>query len=198
MNTRQLPVYASESACAFLRSNGPWSQLVSLGNIALRPIAVAPGGGPPLRLSPRLSAEPALVPHRSEFSDTLAFTLRGPAGRALFYCPDIDSWAQWEALPAAAGGRSLADVVRAADVSLLDATFFSGEELPGRDLSEIPHPFVTDMLARLPPREALAGREVVLVHLNHTNPAWQEGSAARAACAAAGARVGREGWSWQL
>jgi hypothetical protein len=40
-------------------------------------------------------------------------------------------------------------VGQAADLSFLDACFYSGDELPGRDMSKIPHPLVTDTLARL-------------------------------------------------
>jgi pyrroloquinoline quinone biosynthesis protein B len=59
----------------------------------------------------------------------------------LFYCPDIDRWEAWE--------QDIRAVVDAHNVALLDATFFSGAELPGRDMSKIPHPLVTDTVARM-------------------------------------------------
>ena len=34
---------------------------------------------------------------RQEFSDTVAFSVSGPTeGRRLFWCPDIDSWEEWD------------------------------------------------------------------------------------------------------
>jgi pyrroloquinoline quinone biosynthesis protein B len=183
-----LPVHATQRACDFLSSNQPWKQLVLDGNIVLRPLAP---GGQALQLSPRLAVTAELVPHRGEFSDTVAYHVAGPA-RRLFYCPDIDRWAagcgqrrrrrqrsrrrlgvpvqtgdegrlrrsrslrrptrsgclparRWEAWE-----RDVRQVVQqAADLSFLDACFYSGDELPGRDMSKIPHPLVTDTLQRL-------------------------------------------------
>jgi pyrroloquinoline quinone biosynthesis protein B len=35
------------------------------------------------------------------------------------------------------------------DYAFIDATFYDGKELPGRDLSKIPHPFVSDTIELL-------------------------------------------------
>jgi pyrroloquinoline quinone biosynthesis protein B len=158
LGARGVPVYATAKMCRFLRENGPWSQLVSLGNIELREITP----GQELTLSPRLGVTPLAVPHRDEFSDTVALRVRGPA-RALLYVPDIDKWERWD--------RRIEDEVGRADIALLDATFFEAAEIPGRSLAEIPHPPVTETAARL--NEALRAR-VRLIHLNHTNRLlWQ-------------------------
>jgi pyrroloquinoline quinone biosynthesis protein B len=179
-NTRSLPVYASARMGSFLRANAPWSQLAALDNIRLRPLA--PGQAVPL--SPRLSLLPLSVPHRDEFSDTLAFEVHGPS-RRLFYCPDIDDWDGWD--------RDLRDLVANMDVALLDGTFFGAEEVPGRDLASIPHPLVTDTAGRLVGVDS----DVRLIHFNHSNPLVRPGPE-RDWLAAQGIGVGSLGDWWPL
>jgi len=181
-NTQQLPVYATPRMCAFLMGNQPWKQLVEFGNIALHP---SPPDDP-IRLAPGLTATPIPVPHRDEWSDTMAFRIDGPQ-RSLFYCPDIDDWDRWD--------RSLPEMLAAVDVALLDGAFFSPAELPGRNIAEIPHPLATDTTERA----AAAGTEcdVRLIHLNHTNPLWDDGPE-RAWVAERGVGVGATGDRWVL
>jgi pyrroloquinoline quinone biosynthesis protein B len=153
LGARGVPVYATPRMCRFLRENGPWSQLVSLGNIELREITP----GQEVALSPRLHVTPLAVPHRDEYSDTVAFRVRGPE-RALLYVPDIDKWERWD--------RRIEEEVARVDVALLDGTFFEPSEIPGRSLSEIPHPLVGETAARL---GASLRPRVRFIHLNHTN-----------------------------
>ena len=58
----------------YLDTNGPWSQLISLGNIERRVVefdrAIAMGGGV------RVTA--FRVPHRDEYSDTVGYRIDGP------------------------------------------------------------------------------------------------------------------------
>jgi len=79
------------------------------------------------------------------------------------------------------------------DVALLDGTFHSGAELPGRNLDEIPHPLATDTTARL----AGVDCDVRLIHLNHTNPLHHPGPE-RDRLAAQGIGVGALGDRWKL
>jgi pyrroloquinoline quinone biosynthesis protein B len=180
LGARGMPVYATPALCAFLAANGPWSQLVALGNITLKPIA--PGVEMPL--SPSLDVTPLLVPHRAEFSNTVAYLVRGPA-RSLFYCPDVDRWEQWT--------ESLPRFLETVDVALLDGTFFDAAELPGRDMAEIPHPPVIDT-ARL-----LAGTKAAVrfIHLNHSNPLLHAGHE-RSWLESQGMGVGVAGQSYRL
>jgi len=78
-------------------------------------------------------------------------------------------------------------------VALLDGAFFSAGELPGRDLSQIPHPLVTDTAERL----AGVDCDVRLIHLNHSNPLHRPGPE-RDWLAAQGIGVGVVGESWSL
>ena len=81
--------------------------------------------------------------------------------RSLFYCPDIDRW----------NNLNLAGHITAGDYALLDATFFSEDELPGRNLREIPHPLVTQTIKFVKNQPF----QTWLIHLNHSNPLWQSG-----------------------
>lgn len=180
MDTSGVPVYATEAVAAFLRSNGPWSQLVSNGNIALR--SVTPGS--PFEVGAAWRADALPVPHRAEYADTVAYRVRGP-GRTLLYCPDIDRWQDWE--------PGLLPALRGVDVAFLDGTFFDPNELPGRDMREVPHPLVTDTAALL--QDAAA--EVVIVHLNHTNPLLRPGPE-RAWLAESGLMLGAEGMRFAM
>lgn len=176
----RMPVHCSEKMAAFLRENAPWDQLVRLGNIELRPFrsgeTVALGGG--------VRFTSFRVPHRDEYADTHAFGLHG-AGRPLLYLPDIDRWEDWSHDP-----RRLASLY---PVWLVDGSFFSGDELGGRDMSEIPHPTVQHTMDVLE-EEVHAGRLTVwFTHLNHTNPLWDAESAAARELARRGFHVARAG-----
>jgi pyrroloquinoline quinone biosynthesis protein B len=170
---RGIPVHATGRMRAFLAANAPWSALVEGGHVDLRDNAAVDLGGL------RVTAIP--VPHRQEFADTVGYRIEGPRGRALFV-PDIDRWEDWD--------RDLRAEVEGVDVAFLDATFFSGAELPGRDMARVPHPLVTDTMERL---EGLGGK-VRLLHLNHSNPLWEDDGPVRAR----GFAVAREGESFPL
>jgi pyrroloquinoline quinone biosynthesis protein B len=59
-------------------------------------------------------------------------------------------------------------------VAYLDGTFYDGREVPGRDLSEIPHPAMIDTMRRLKEIAAQTPGKIRFIHLNHTNPAWND------------------------
>ena len=165
MNAHRVPVYATPAMASFLRENGPWKLLVALENIEIREIEV----GKPFPLTPALQATAIRVPHRDEDSDTVAFLISGPRRRIL-WLPDIDKWEKWD--------RRIEDFF--ADPSLIafvDGTFFAADEIPGRPISDIPHPLVPETMARFgqaPPRGRL-----FFVHLNHTNRLlWDRDAAA--------------------
>nr|WP_304608082.1 MBL fold metallo-hydrolase [Lentiprolixibacter aurantiacus] len=156
-NTRNIPVYAMPKMAGFLKENGPWDQLVSLGNIELKGIQHQSV----INLTHQLSVMPLLVPHRDEYSETVGFVISGPNKKALFI-PDIDKWQHWE--------MDIVELIRKVDYAFLDATFYDGNELNNRDMSEIPHPFVVESMNRFKrlPEEEKA--KVYFIHFNHTNP----------------------------
>jgi len=159
--TQDIPVFAMPRMKAFLEANGPWSQLVNYNNIDLHQLTNQKAQ----RLANDLGVTPVQVPHRDEYSETVAFIIQGPSKSALFV-PDIDSWDEWQM----DHGISIEHLVQEVDFAFLDATFFDDFELPGRDMSKIPHPRVEATIQRLTtlPKEHHA--KVHFIHFNHSNP----------------------------
>ena len=173
------PTYCTARMAEYLRSNGPWELMVREGRLDLREV-------PPdqwLRIDDSLEARALLVPHRPEYADTVGWIFRGPT-RSILYLPDIDSWERWE--------LNIEDVVASVDVALLDATFYSGDEVPGRRIEDIPHPLVPHSMDRLQSRVD-AGSRVIFTHVNNTNPAIFEDSAEAGEVRRRGFEVATEG-----
>ena len=57
--------------------------------------------------------------------------------------PDIDSWAGVGVVNTATAFKSVSLPLT---LAFLDATFFDDNELPGRDMSEIPHPRMVETM----------------------------------------------------
>ncbi len=164
----------------FLTSNGPWSLLFDGGHAT----AVTLTPDVPLELSPDLTVTAIQVPHRDEFSDTVGFLIAGPESSAL-YLPDIDKWTRWE--------RPLGSVLEDVDLAFLDGTFFGPGELPGRNMADVPHPFIVETLRTLEGSSAATLDKVHFTHLNHSNPAADPEGPAAKTVREAGAHVLGEG-----
>ena len=176
-NQNLLPVFATQRMIEFLRTNQPWKQLIDLNNITL--FIIEPGQ--PLRLGSAITVTPILVPHRDELSDTVAFSIAGPT-KHLVYCPDIDRWE-----------GPILKATREADIALLDGTFYSADELPGRNVSEIPHPCISDSI------KTLEGFETAIhfIHLNHSNRLLSDDGLVTE-LEALGYGLGKRGGRWPL
>ena len=131
--------------------------MVELGQIRL--MVFEPGV--PFEPMPGLTVTAIAVPHRDEFSDTMAYRISGP-NRSVLFVPDIDRWERTDDL--------IDTLFRGIDVAYVDATFYDGRELPDRDISEIPHPPMVDSMERLASRAA----SVRFIHFNHTNPVLRD------------------------
>ncbi|MBI1226101.1 MAG: pyrroloquinoline quinone biosynthesis protein PqqB [Bacteroidetes bacterium] len=160
-----VPVYAMPRMVDFLVENGPWSQLVSLKNIEIRNLQA----DSTVVLNERLKITLMRVPHRDEFSETVGFKIEGPS-KSLLFIPDIDKWERWD--------RDINKQVGEVNFALLDGTFFKNGEIPGRDMSEIPHPFIEESLARFGQLPAMERAKIRFIHFNHTNPVMQGNSEA--------------------
>jgi len=157
-SSREIPVNCTQRMADYLRENGPWSQLVQLRQIV--PIPATPGQRMKIPEIPGLSITAIPVTHRGEFTDTVAWKIHGP-GKTVVFCPDVDRW-----IP-----EQLRELLHEADVCYLDATFYDGRELPGRDLSEIPHPPMVVTMELLKEQARACPGKFRFIHLNHTNPA---------------------------
>ena len=156
MGASDVPVYAMPRMAEYLENNGPWSQLVSYKNIVLCPLK-----NERTQSLGALKVTPFLVPHRDEYSETVGYRIDGPNKSAIFI-PDINKWAEWQ--------TDLAALIRTVDYALIDATFFADGELPGRDMSKVPHPFVTESMELLDDLPVKERNKVWFIHMNHTNP----------------------------
>jgi pyrroloquinoline quinone biosynthesis protein B len=180
MGAHDVPVWAMPRMNEFLNLNGPWSQLVSLHNIALQPLQA----DSMVIVSDSLNVTPFLVPHRDEFSETVGFRIASNRGVVVFV-PDIDKWERWD--------RKAELLVAHVNAAYLDGTFFDNNELPGRDMSEIPHPYMVESFQRFASLPADARARIHFIHLNHTNRAGIAGTAERKQVEAAGYRVAKAG-----
>ena len=180
MGAKQIPVYAMPRMEKFLTNHGPWSQLVSKQNIVL----VGMQADRAIELNERITVTPFQVPHRDEYSETVGFRI-DTANRSVVYLPDIDKWSKWN--------RSIEELVESVDLAYLDGTFFDNGEIPGRDMAQIPHPFVRESIQQFGALDESQRNKVRFIHLNHTNPALRPGTRAQFVIERAGMRVAVQG-----
>lgn len=173
VHTTRLPVYVTPSMARFLRRNAPWDQLVAIENIRLIELAADRA----VELGSGIRVEMLTVPHRAEYTDTVAYRIIGPR-RTVLYVPDTDPWASWS--------PPLAEALDGVDVALLDGSFYSADELPGRRVEEIRHPLMTDTVGRLRSMVADRSRRVFFTHLNHSNPVLDAQSSERSSIESSG------------
>jgi pyrroloquinoline quinone biosynthesis protein B len=83
-------------------------------------------------------------------------------------------------------------------VAYLDGTFFANGEIPGRDMSGFPHPFIRASMDRFASLPAKQKAKIRFIHLNHTNHALWPGTPERAAIEAAGFHVAEQGEQLEL
>ena len=185
MATRSLPTWCTPRMAAFLRANGPWSGLIKDEHISLLEVAPVQPEDEPLALTPGFSVRMFPVPHRQEWSDTVGLELIGPS-RRLLYITDIDRWSDWY--------WDIRDVVAPCAYALLDGCFYSGGELGGRDMSQVPHPLITETMDRL----AGSPAAVYFTHLNHTNPAIEPQSPERRTIEGRGFHVAADWMEFEL
>ncbi len=165
MNASKIPVYAMPRFISYLRSNGPWSQLVTLGNINLKPLQ----SETPIMLDSGLVVIPIVVPHRDEFSETVGFKIIGNKKSAL-YIPDIDKWNLWE--------KSIVSEVKAVDFAFIDGTFYEDGEI-NRPIRDVPHPFISETISLFKDEPLSVKQKIYFIHLNHTNPTHNKTSPQR-------------------
>lgn len=163
IGAKGVKVYAMPQMKTFLTKNGPWSQLVSLQNIQLQAIYADSS----IQLNPNVKVTPIQVPHRDEFTETVGYKIQGSKKTVLFI-PDINKWQTWKI--------KLSDILKTVDMALLDGTFYKNGEIPNRDMSEIPHPFVEESIQLLKDIPSSEKSKVYFIHFNHTNPLIQPDS----------------------
>ncbi|MDC1245185.1 MBL fold metallo-hydrolase [Crocinitomicaceae bacterium] len=163
VSARDINVYALSRMKDFLETNGPWEKLVQNKNIKLKDLSKRDT----VFLDKNLKVLPIVVPHRDEYSETVGYKIIGETRSALFI-PDIDKWDKWDV--------SIIQEISKVDYAFIDGTFYDGEEINHRDISEIPHPFIIESMSLLKNLSSKEKNKVYFIHLNHTNPALDEDS----------------------
>ncbi len=181
---RQVPVYVMPRMKEFLRTNGPWSQLVDLDNITLEGLQK----DRPVVLNPNLKVTPFLVPHRDEFSETVGYKIEGKNKSALFI-PDINKWNLWE--------KDIVEEVKKVDYAFLDATFFQDGEIL-RPMNEVPHPFINETVTLFENESKETKSKVVFIHFNHSNPAILNSNKLKTKIENMGFKFAKEGDNYTL
>lgn len=161
-NTSQVPVYVLPKLKLFLETNGPWSQLVKLNNISIAVLDTAKS----VSLG-NIQVNAFTVPHRDEFSETAGFKII-TGSKSYLFIPDIDKWQKWN--------RSIVEEVKKADHAFIDATFYEIDELKGRNISEVPHPLVSETIDLFVKEKPDVRAKIVFIHFNHTNKLMRDKS----------------------
>ena len=110
--------------------------------------------------------------------------------KSLVYIPDIDKWNIWE--------RDILKIIINNDYILIDGTFFDSNEIPNRDMTEIPHPFISESIELFLDLNRYNRNKVFFIHLNHTNPVMKNNSAAYNKVIKNGFNVAQEGQRFNL
>ena len=161
MGAKNIPVFVMPRMFDFLSQNGPWDQLVKLKNIELRSMKA----DSMMCIDSSLWISPHLVPHRDEYSETVGFMISGNS-KTGWFIPDIDKWHLWESDIKQELGE---------DFLFVDGTFYANGEIPGRNMSDIPHPFIEETMDLLKDEREEDKAKVHFIHFNHTNPAiWSD------------------------
>ncbi len=131
-----------------------------------------------------------LVPHRDEYSDTHAIRVMGP-NHSLLFLPDHDDW---EGTLELVGEVSIREwlISMGVEFAMIDGTFWSDDELGGRDMAQVPHPTISESLELLGERRG-GDPEVIFIHLNHTNPALDGDSSEAGHLSNLGWSIGKQG-----
>jgi pyrroloquinoline quinone biosynthesis protein B len=190
MGAKHLTVHCSQSVATLIENNPLWRNLcdeeviiptIWTSNEAFEP---SPECG--------FKIKPVPVPHRDELSDNHAILIQGQH-RNLLFMPDHDSWD--ETLQGCSIREWLIDLD--VDIALIDGTFWDANELPHRDMSEIPHPTVSESLEMLGARKP-NDPDIRFLHLNHTNPLCNPSSPELSELVAMGWALVAEGDSFTL
>ncbi len=181
-DARGIRLLATGKMHTFLRRNEPWRTLYERGNVA--PDTFGLGA---IRVDDRMTIDAITVPHRAEFTDTVALSVRLDDEPWFLYLPDIDSWDDW---------RQAEETISSHPMCLLDATFSRADELADRSVTEIKHPLAADTIERF--GSMTDSTRIVLGHINHSNPLADPESPISQSAVASGFVIAHDGMALRL
>ena len=187
MSARNIQLHCSPSMYSLIERTPAWNQLL-LQNV------LEFGTFPRIEIDDTV-VEFIHIPHRAELSDMHAIIIRGRE-KSLLFLPDHDSWNETLVAHSCNTIRDFLSKYNI-DIALLDGTFWSGGELQGRDMSVVPHPTIEESLQRLGSRKQI-DPDISFIHLNHTNPAYDQTGTEHQEIVQLGWRLGEEGQSFKL
>jgi len=145
IDAHEITVFCSNKMSEFLVNNHPFSHLFERKNLSLFN----------MKINYKYPIEDFWitsfkVPHRDEYADTVGYIIE--QDKKLMYLPDLDFWTD-----------DLIELVESVDFALIDGSFYSKDELPGRN--DVPHPPIKETITLLDPLKT----EIYFTHFNHTN-----------------------------
>lgn len=191
MASRDLDLHVSDEMFHLMEETPQWALMLKQGVFQDKVFQ----NGERITKNENFSIIPIVIPHRDELSDMHAFLICG-ANKRLLFLPDHDSWQQTLDCHRQPDIRSWLRHLQV-DIALLDGTFWSEEELGGRSQQDVPHPPVKQTLQLLGERKA-DDPEIIFIHLNHTNPLYDESSLAYEGVTSNGWKVGVQGQTFTL
>ena len=163
LNLKNIPVYVLPRMKEFLYQNSMFYQMIENKNIIIKELK----NNSQIQLNENLELQPFFVPHRNELSETVGYKIIGE-NNSVIYLPDIDSWSDWDV--------SLIDIIKDNDIVIIDGTFFSKDEIVGRNINKIPHPTIMQSMNLTNQISLKDKNKIFFTHLNHTNKVLNFGS----------------------
>ncbi len=180
LNVKHITTYLTLDFYEYLEQNGPWSQLQKNHNISLMSLTT----DEPFKLNDNVFITNFFVPNRDEFSKTVGYKI-SYSGKNIIFIPDIDKWSKWN--------KDIVQMVKDNDLLFLDGTFYKGGEVDGRDMSQIPHPFIEESMVMFKDLSSADKAKIHFIHLNHSNPALIKGSKEQKEVEKNGFHIAQEG-----
>ena len=178
---RGIELHVSDDMYHLIDRTPQWNLMVQQGVFNLQTFTA----GDVVFSQGELSIEAVRIPHRAELSDMHAFIIRGKS-KSLLFLTDHDTWKETLAVHNCSTIRELLGKLNV-DIAFIDGTFWSEDELAGRNQETVPHPPVLQTLKMLGEKKQ-GDPEIIFTHLNHTNPLYNRDSEQYA-------EVKRLGWS---
>ena len=156
---RDIELHVSDDMYHLIDRTPQWNLMVQQGVFNIQTFT----GGDVVFSQGELSIESVRIPHRAELSDMHAFIIRGPS-KSLLFLTDHDTWNETLTVHDCSSIRELLAKLNV-DIALIDGTFWSEDELAGRNQATVPHPPVFQTLKMLDKKKQ-GDPDIIFTHLS--------------------------------